>query len=325
MKSNEKGQIMERLTDQQRLKPWKGIIFFIAILAIFYFLGPILGGRFGLIGTAMYEFIFLACSVLMCVICRVKIKEVFPIRKPTFKDVAGCVVLTFGTAAAASIGSAITALVFPQLINALAERNTSIVSNSNPLLTIIIVSIVPAICEEAIHRGVIQSSMRGIRNDLVIALIVGFLFSVNHLSISSFLGIFIMGTIISYVMAKKNNILLTAIIHFLNNFRSVIMLLITTHLNSDAVDTVTRLDFTTMPRIVLFGVLLLSGFSAPILVTLGLFLVCRNREKSYKKVFIITGITSGAMYLTGLIIVAVYIMTTMASGYAQEISSMMII
>ena len=290
---------MEKLTDQKRFRPWMGLIFFAVYIAIFIFLGPIFSEHFGLVGTAMYEFLFLAVSVLMCIICRVKIKEVFPIKKPRFREIAGCVVLSMGVAATAAISNVLIALFFPEMLNDISERNLSITTMANPIVTILVISVVPAICEEAMYRGVIQSTMRPIKNDFVIALIVGFLFAANHMSIASFLGVFVMG--------KKNNILLTSLMHFFNNFRSVVLLLIVTNLFPNTLGTT---DYASTSKLQLIGSLLVAGFSAPILITLGWFLLCQNKEKSYKKQFIITGITSGAMYFTGIVIVIASVLPT---------------
>src|SRR5690606_35829883 len=85
-------------------------------------------------------------------------------------------------------------------------------------------AVMPAICEEALHRGFIQSTMRSIRFDWVIVLIMGFIFGVFHLDPVRFLGTAILGAVLSYVMVKTRNIFYPSFLHMINNAIPVILM-----------------------------------------------------------------------------------------------------
>ena len=88
-------------------------------------------------------------------------------------------------------------------------------------------AVLPAIFEELLFRGVI---FNGLKNYNKWWAIFGsaILFSLMHLNVEQTIYPFIVGTILSFVMLKTNNIIYPMIIHFLNNAIVIVVTYIST-------------------------------------------------------------------------------------------------
>lgn len=88
------------------------------------------------------------------------------------------------------------------------------------LLNVLTTAILPAICEETAHRGLLLkgSYSLGIKNALIFSSVM---FGLMHLNINQFFYATILGFIIGVVAVTGKNIIPAIIIHFLNNFLNV--------------------------------------------------------------------------------------------------------
>ena len=282
---------MEKLSDQSRLRPWMGFVLFGVVMALFIFVCAPLQQNLGIPGLIITELGFLALAVIYCLIRRVKIKEVFPVKKVKAREIFGCILLVLGTFPVSLMLVAITAIVFPASKSEITDLSSFIYGNLNFPLAVLIVALLPAICEEAIHRGAILSNFRGLKHDWVIVLIMGLFFGINHMSVLRFLTTMTLGLILSYVVVKKNNIILSMIMHFTNNMISVCLTYLLGQGNV-ASTSASSVDYSTV-----LGSYMLLGFASPILITLGLMLVYREGHKKIR--FLYAGILATALLIGG--------------------------
>lgn len=87
------------------------------------------------------------------------------------------------------------------------------------ILQVISVALLPAICEETAHRGLLLNGLKpmGIVRAMLIS---SLLFGLMHLNINQFFYATILGFIISISVVSSKNILPAILIHFMNNFLS---------------------------------------------------------------------------------------------------------
>ena len=160
---------------------------------------------------------------------------------------------------------------------------------------IAVVAVLPAICEEAMERGCVLSHFRSIKKDWVIILIMGLFFGVMHWSPLRFLNTAMLGAMLSYLMVKKNNILLPMILHFCNNFVSVILgylgQMITTGQSTNLND---------VNMVQLLGSYLFLSCAAPVLIVTAVMLLDKEHHKPVR--FAIAGTISGLMFFSGVTI-----------------------
>ena len=266
-----------------------GFVLFGVLMAFMIFAAYPLQTNFGIPGLILTELGFLALAVGYCLIRKVKIREVFPVKKISIRNLAGSILLVIGVYPLAIISVAVMALIFPSSAAEAGEISSFVYDSLNYPMAVLVIALLPAICEEAIHRGAILSSFRGIKHDWVILLIMSLLFGINHLTVLRFLFTAILGLILSYVVVKKNNILLSVIMHFTNNLISVSLGYLTGGADASAAVSV---DYTSV-----LGVYMIIGFLSPVIITIALMLL--NPESFRKIRFIYAGVLATVMLFSG--------------------------
>lgn len=192
-----------------------------AFLALFLTAGAKMQKHLGIPGLVLSELMFLVVAVLYCLIRGVKLKEMFPVRKITVADFFGTVFLGIASFLLAMVCIGISLCVLPVSVRKeVSGLNEFLYGRMGYLPIVLIVAVLPAICEEAMERGCVLSHFRSIKKDWVIVMIMGLFFGIMHWSPLRFLNTAVMGGCLSYLLVKKNNILLPMILHFGNNFVS---------------------------------------------------------------------------------------------------------
>jgi len=91
------------------------------------------------------------------------------------------------------------------------------------LLIIIVVSVVPAFCEESLFRGFIQRSFEMKMKPFWAALITAIFFGLYHVNPYSLIPLICLGLFFGFAAYSSETIILPIILHFLNNFAAVIL------------------------------------------------------------------------------------------------------
>ncbi len=107
-----------------------------------------------------------------------------------------------------------------------AELTKSITSNLTPVgfvLTFIVIAIIPAIGEELVFRGLIQTEFqRAFRNPHAAIWVTAILFSAIHLQFMGFFPRVLLGAFMGYLYYWSGNLAMPMIAHFFNNGFQVI-------------------------------------------------------------------------------------------------------
>lgn len=286
---------MERLTNQERLKPWMGVVFFAVLMGLFVTVCAWMQGTWGVPGLIATELLFAGMSVLLCVIRKVRISEVFPIKKITLRDFFGCVVLLIGTYMLSIASIMLMQYLVPSSM-AEAEGISGMLygPEANFFYILFAVGILPAICEEMAHRGAIFSSFRGVKHEWIPIVVVGLFFSINHLSVLRGPFTFILGAVFAYVMVKRNNILLTMMMHCMLNSFSVCLSFITGLANSETTGEVAAAGGSLSS----LGLGLILGCAGPVLLVTGMMIINPKEHKATR--YIWAGIAGAVMLFTGI-------------------------
>lgn len=94
------------------------------------------------------------------------------------------------------------------------------------LLIIFIVAFIPAICEEVFFRGFVQKSFEQKLKPVYAGLITGLFFALYHFNPYGFVFLTILAFYFSYAVYKTNSIFTSMILHFINNFLTVVLIFI---------------------------------------------------------------------------------------------------
>ena len=114
--------------------------------------------------------------------------------------------------------SAFTSLFIP---NPVSEAMTEIVAMPIPL-ALLLVAVTPAICEEIVFRGYIQSAYRE-QPIFIMALVNGIFFGIIHLNMHQFSYALIMGIIFAYMVYITKSIYAAMLSHFIINGMQVLL------------------------------------------------------------------------------------------------------
>jgi uncharacterized protein len=91
------------------------------------------------------------------------------------------------------------------------------------LLIILVIAIVPAICEEVLFRGYIQRSFEYRMKPFYAALITALFFGLFHMNPYGIVPLVVLGLYFGFAAYTSNSIFIPMILHFLNNFTAVIL------------------------------------------------------------------------------------------------------
>ena len=94
------------------------------------------------------------------------------------------------------------------------------------ILIVIIVAFIPAICEEVFFRGFVQKSFEQKLKPLTAGLITSIFFAIYHFNPYGLIFLTILAFYFSYAVYKTNSIFTSMILHFINNFLTVLLVFI---------------------------------------------------------------------------------------------------
>ncbi len=288
---------MQVLSTQSKWKPWLGAVWFVICLLILLFPGAYVQAKFGMIGLLLSELIFLAAAIIYTLIMKTPLKEVFPVKKIGLVELIGVCIFAAGAISANMFFAGLGMIIFPDNTNDVQALTDFIMGEDLSFLPLsIILALSPAICEEAIMRGVLLSHFRGLKKEWIGILCVGIAFGILHLSPVKFLSTGVLGACLAYLVVKKNNIILPMIVHFLNNMLSVVSVVFLKLLGTDAVSSAasTTVEVNTLQNL---GSYMVLGCAGPILILVGIYLMKCTVVKP--KAWIIAGIASGLLFIGG--------------------------
>ena len=86
------------------------------------------------------------------------------------------------------------------------------------LLSVLFFAVVPAVVEELLFRGLIFNGLKNSFNAKVAVILTSIIFTLIHFSIFQTVYQLILGVVLSLILLFTNSLLLTMLMHFLNNF-----------------------------------------------------------------------------------------------------------
>lgn len=202
-------------------------MFVFCVLRILASNGIIASGAFGDFAFSFAVQIltlFLMPLFLYCVFLNVKPKQVFKscnYEKINFQTVLISFMLGilcfFINVAVSSLFNGI--LTFTGYKYPSSSSGSADYSIGNFFFQVLIVAILPAFCEEFLHRGIVLQGTKhmGFKKSIVIS---SLLFGLMHFNIGQFVYAFVIGLILGFVAVVSKNIFPAIIIHFTNNFIS---------------------------------------------------------------------------------------------------------
>src|SRR5659263_468052 len=321
-------EIMETKSKKRILKPYHGIILFALVIVFLIFGATPIQQKFGMAGVALTELILLAMAIIPAIILKVDIKAMFPVRKPEIRQVFGVLLLWAGTFLLGILATLVVGFFFPDTMAELSGAMNDIFTSVPMWAAYLIVAVMPAVCEEALHRGFIQTSMKVIRREWVIVLVMGLIFGIFHLDPYRFAATAILGMAITYVMLRTQNILMAALFHLVNNSLSVIMSFVSASLPNAPQQAETSALLSSTASI---GSYLIIAAVVPFLILGGGLLlrirvqdedpsVIEKRKRSIVKALVFSAIFFVVMVVSGVGLIAGSVLANPVLDHAETVS-----
>ncbi len=297
-------------------KPWMGIVWFVGVMVVFIFLCAPLQYYLGMTGLALTELIILIMALIPTLLSGQKLSEVFPIKVPSGLKVLGVFLMWLGTFLVVLVINVVIMMVLPEAMAQEAGGLGTAFTSVSFIPALLIVAVMPAICEEALHRGFILSTMKPIRKDWVVVLIMGVLFGLFHLSVVRFAGTAILGAVLTYIMLKTKNFLYPAFLHLINNMVPLVLVFFVTEATGTNEQITTEMleQSAGISDVMTLGSIILFACGAPILIACGAALINRKKASEYTpeekaargrkaiRVIVVSAVLSALIFVSGLVL-----------------------
>jgi membrane protease YdiL (CAAX protease family) len=219
------GKVKDMENEKKQLRLWQGLLVIIlAGLEVFVFSGFLpqwLGMGRSLIG----ELILLGTAVGAVAVFHGNFRSVFPIHKPKLTEVMGTLLIYLGASQAISVVTMIEMYIAPEMVIETSIGLSSMFTSSSMIVAIIVVGIAPAICEEAVFRGVFFNSIwNQTHGKWIPILVTAAVFGLFHGSIIRFFPTFLLGIVLGYLVYETNNMFYNVMFHAINNIIPVLVL-----------------------------------------------------------------------------------------------------
>ena len=211
--------------EKKQLRLWQGLLVIIlAGLEVFVF-SDFLPQWLGMGRSLIGELILLGTAVGAVAVFGGKIRSVFPIHKPKLTEVMGTILIYLGASQAISVVTMIEMYIAPEMVTETSIGLSSMFASSSMIVAIIVVGIAPAICEEAVFRGVFFNSIwNQTHGKWIPILVTAAVFGLFHGSIIRFFPTFLLGIVLGYLVYETNNMFYNVMFHAINNIIPVLVL-----------------------------------------------------------------------------------------------------
>ena len=198
-----------------------GIIVFILVIILTLVVAVPVQTAWGIWGLAITELLLLACALVPALLLKWDLKEVFPIKIPTLRQLFGVFVLLAGSYLSVLAINMILLYLFPQGLTNFGNYFFELFTSVPLPVALFIVAVMPAVCEECLHRGFILYNFQGVGKWATV-LAMGLIFGIFHLDPYRFLATAVLGVLLTFIMVETRNLLLPMLFHLLNNTFSVL-------------------------------------------------------------------------------------------------------
>lgn len=203
--------------------------FVLTVAALFFYLGVSLQVGFGERGILYSEWLLLFVpAVLFAVVARLDWRRTFSVRFPRRRDWLAAVLIIAGGFPLAWLVAWLQGFILPIPFELLERVSDFLVTADARRVAwlLLLIAVTPAICEEAVFRGIVLAGTRDRLSPVKVVLLNAAVFGAFHLSFETafrFLPTAWLGILLATVVWKTGSIWLGVAMHFLNNGTVVIL------------------------------------------------------------------------------------------------------
>lgn len=191
------------------------------------------------------------------------------------------------------------------------------------IISLLVIAVVAAVCEEVLFRGVLQSSFEKL-GKAGMFLLVSLLFTAFHFSIEQFIGLFALSILITYMVYRTNSIFAGMLAHFTNNAVAVLISFFANKIPENLIEESQTVSsgFSDWIQVAVLAAMVI-GFTAVAITLLAIF-IRRTKltktgipaESEFHSVDVLTFIPAGLVMIAMFVIVILgYIMMPILNNF----------
>lgn len=228
-----------------------GVVFFLyqvvgGVIAFLLSRGSVLDMNAGLLrwSTLVGQIIFILIPTLLLVRARYpNMKEFLRLRVPDFRLILSSTVAVFALQQLMQGYMALQdAIPLPAPVRELVDTFKQVIEQTYKVLVaaetpgeflfvVLVVALVPAVCEELLFRGLVQGSLERPFGGIRAAIATGVIFGAYHLNPFSLVPLVVLGVFFGYLVYRSANLTVAISAHFFNNFVATVALFM--HVDDD--------------------------------------------------------------------------------------------
>ena len=197
--------------------PSDSFMIYVTILLSMIYIGSIVQAKLVFTGLAITQ-LFLAVIPLLCgYYLKTDFKKTFSLYKPRGRHVVGAVIFWIGLF---FVSNGLANLLMPlsPYNKEVNEQLSAALIHDNLWINLLVVAVLPAICEELLFRGIIYKGIENNGKSMKRAIILsGILFGFMHMDFIRMIPTALLGIGFAYVLYRSRSIFLCMLMHFLNN------------------------------------------------------------------------------------------------------------
>ena len=147
-------------------------MFFILIMTAFFLLCVPMQMYWGIAGLAGTELLLLVMALVFAKVMGFPLRTLFPVKKPSILPVIGTILIWFSSYLLDMVLILIQYRLFPMKMEQLNSGLSGIMTSVPFILSVFLIAVMPAVCEEAVHRGVIIHTLYTIRKKWLVVVIM---------------------------------------------------------------------------------------------------------------------------------------------------------
>ncbi len=203
----------------------ESILIMVVALLLMVYVGGIVSTSAPLsVGLVVQQAFIGVLPLLAAFYIKADMKKVFSLSIPSLKNMAGAIVLGLGGICLNLVVSSLLSMAFPSGSEGVNEQYMQILDGVSFIPALALMALLPAVCEELMFRGYMFTAFKS-RLPLTKAVVfVSLLFGISHMNMIKIIPTALLGVALAYMIHKSGSILMSSLVHFLNNAFAVVML-----------------------------------------------------------------------------------------------------
>lgn len=197
-----------------------GVTLYAIGVVLLIYIGGLIQLKFGTAGIVGTQIMIIGLPLIFAWYIKSDFKNTFSIKLPKIHHVLGGIILWGGVFILSGLISQILLYLFPQNMQVVERLNEVLKVDDSLLLNVLVIAVMPAICEEVFFRGFVFRSLTQSKEkkaQIWGVIFTGILFGFMHIDFIRVIPTSILGIALSYSVYKSKSIFIPMIMHFLNN------------------------------------------------------------------------------------------------------------